>query len=57
MAGGILADDPESLAVALDRLIADPALRAELGGNGRASVVERFDRAGLADQWARIYGA
>lgn len=53
---GIAADDPGSLAAAMDRLIGDPALRARLGAHGRASVVERFDRDGLADQWARVYG-
>jgi glycosyltransferase involved in cell wall biosynthesis len=54
---GTAVDNPGALAVAMDRLIGDADLRAKLGTNGRASVVERFDRQGLADQWARIYGA
>jgi glycosyltransferase involved in cell wall biosynthesis len=52
---GIPPDDPEALAAAMSRLIADPELRVALGVRGRASAASRFDRSGLADQWAAIY--
>jgi glycosyltransferase involved in cell wall biosynthesis len=35
--------DPASLADGLERLIADPALRARMGAAGRARVIEEFD--------------
>ncbi len=35
--------DPEALAVALQRLIADPALRRELGANARAAFARNLD--------------
>jgi glycosyltransferase involved in cell wall biosynthesis len=47
--------DPEALAQAMTRLIADPALRHSLGTAGRAQAAARFDRRRLADQWGRIY--
>jgi glycosyltransferase involved in cell wall biosynthesis len=37
------ASDPESLAAALDRLLADPAMRRRLGEAGRRRVQERYD--------------
>ena len=36
-------DDPVALAGALDRLLADPALRAQMGEAGRELVRRRFD--------------
>ena len=51
-----LADfDPDALAAALSRLIADPAMRQSLGERGRAAAVERFDRVRLAEEWGRVY--
>ena len=47
--------DPAALAAVLGRLIVDPALRDRLGRAGRAAVLDRFDRAGLADSWAAVY--
>jgi glycosyltransferase involved in cell wall biosynthesis len=47
--------DPSALAERLARLIADPGLRDRLGRAGRAAVLDRFDRAGLADSWASVY--
>jgi glycosyltransferase involved in cell wall biosynthesis len=47
--------DPSALAERMARLIADPGLRDRLGRAGRAAVLDRFDRAGLADSWASVY--
>jgi glycosyltransferase involved in cell wall biosynthesis len=47
--------DPSALAERLARLVADPGLRDRLGRAGRAAVLDRFDRAGLADSWASVY--
>ncbi|HNR36766.1 MAG TPA: glycosyltransferase family 4 protein, partial [Candidatus Hydrogenedentes bacterium] len=46
-AGGgipVAPEDPEAFAEAVRRLRADPALAGSLGANGRAYVVEHFDR-------------
>ncbi len=40
--------DPRALADALSALAADPARRARLGAAGRATILERFDRATVA---------
>jgi glycosyltransferase involved in cell wall biosynthesis len=44
-------DDPQALAGALARLIADPAARLRLGREARARVLERF---GMADGIDRL---
>lgn len=53
---GVPPDSVPSLAEAMARLVRDPALRERLGKAGRAWAVERFDRAHLAERWARLYG-
>lgn len=47
---------PDALAAAVSRLVAAPELRCALGEAGRRAAVDRFDRAGLAGAWARVYG-
>jgi glycosyltransferase involved in cell wall biosynthesis len=47
--------DPDALAAALSRLVADPVLRQRLGERGRAAAVDRFDRTRLAEEWGRVY--
>lgn len=46
------AHQPKALAEAMERLVADEALRAELGANGRRAFTERFE----ARQWAERLG-
>jgi glycosyltransferase involved in cell wall biosynthesis len=49
------AEEPQALAAALARLIADPALRLRLGRAARARVLERFGTtAGLDRLAARL---
>lgn len=50
-------DDPDTLAEAVRRLVADPGLRQSLGTAGRAAAEARFDRARLADEWGRLYAS
>ncbi len=55
--GGALLVEPErgdQLAQAVDRLRADPALRAELANNGRAFAVEHYDRDTLAARYLEL---
>ena len=40
--GGLLFDSPQTCRLAMERLLANPALRAELGRRGRAMAVERW---------------
>ncbi|HEX8390713.1 MAG TPA: glycosyltransferase family 4 protein [Longimicrobium sp.] len=47
--------DAASLSSAIQRLAADPALRAELGRRGRETALRDFDRARLARQMAPLY--
>ncbi len=48
--------DPEALAGALARLLADAALRRRLGRAGRRRVEDKFRWAGAARQLAGVYG-
>jgi glycosyltransferase involved in cell wall biosynthesis len=52
---GIPPDDPQALAQAMSRLIADPELRAKIAMKGRAWAISRFDRNDLAGRWEQIY--
>jgi glycosyltransferase involved in cell wall biosynthesis len=52
---GIPADDPQALARAMSRLIADSELRAEIAKKGREWAVSQFDRNDLAGRWEQIY--
>ncbi len=54
-AAGCPPGDPEALAAALARLIADPGARRALGVAGRAEAVRRFGRDRLAGEWSRVY--
>lgn len=47
--------DPEALAEALGRLIADPELRQRLGEAGRQTTWKRFERSRLARDWVPFY--
>lgn len=48
-------NDPEMLADALERLLDDPGLRAEMGANGRALVRKAYDWSRNADQMEALY--
>ncbi|MDQ4130802.1 MAG: glycosyltransferase family 4 protein, partial [Actinomycetota bacterium] len=50
-------DDPDALASALERLIADPDLRASLGQAGRRRAVERFAWPRVVDRLLESYAA
>jgi glycosyltransferase involved in cell wall biosynthesis len=55
--GGALLAEPEdgsSIAAAVDRLRANPALRAELGRRGRAFVEQHYDRNALAARYLTL---
>ena len=56
--GGLLFDpaDPGALAAALDKLIADQALRRELGRRGRAGVKKHYSLAAMAEDLTGLYG-
>jgi glycosyltransferase involved in cell wall biosynthesis len=47
--------DPAALAAALERLLADPALRARMGAAGRARVLERFTASHMAQRTVALY--
>jgi glycosyltransferase involved in cell wall biosynthesis len=47
--------DPDALARAIARLIADPDLRRRLGHAGRGAARARFDRQRLAEEWNHVY--
>ena len=47
--------DAQALAARLDELVGDPALRARLGREARASAVERFSAERLGGAFASIY--
>jgi glycosyltransferase involved in cell wall biosynthesis len=48
-------EDPDALAAALARLLADPALRDRLGAAGPARIAEGFTAAQMSDAYARLY--
>jgi glycosyltransferase involved in cell wall biosynthesis len=47
-------ENVDALAAAVDRLAADPGLRASLGARGRPYVAERFDRRRLAARYLEL---
>ena len=47
--------DPEALTAALRRLLADPGLRARLGGRGRERVLARFTWRAAAERTVDVY--
>jgi rhamnosyl/mannosyltransferase len=51
----VRAGDPDALRAAIDRLIADPALRAKLGAGGRARVDEEFTLGRLRERLRLLY--
>jgi starch synthase len=48
--------DPDSLAEALERIVADAALRADFGRAGRRRAVEHFSWSRAADSYREIFG-
>jgi glycosyltransferase involved in cell wall biosynthesis len=56
---GVIAPDfaPESLAAAVDQLLADPARRAKMGETGAKLVRERFSADDMVDAYERRYVA
>ena len=48
-------DDPDALADAVGRLLADPALRCSLAEGGRARLAQRFDVRRMADRLGNLY--
>jgi glycosyltransferase involved in cell wall biosynthesis len=47
--------DPDALAAALQRVLADPALRARLSADNRARVEQRYDARTCLDRFTRLY--
>jgi len=47
--------DPEALAAAMNRLLADASLRARLGSEGRARVEREFTKRVMADRVIKLY--
>ncbi len=54
---GCTPGDAADLARTITRLALDPELRQRLGAAGRETVLARFDRARLADEWLPVLGA
>ena len=50
------AGDASALAMALRRLVADPALRARMGAAGRARAVERYDETKVLERTLDLLG-
>jgi glycosyltransferase involved in cell wall biosynthesis len=48
-------DDPDALAAAMGRLLANPDLRARLAEGGRARLARRFDVRVMADSLGNLY--
>lgn len=51
---GYLAESLDEWRDSLARLVRDPALRRELGANGRAFVAERYDSSVAAEAWVAV---
>lgn len=52
---GVPPGDASALAQAIIRLVRDPALRATLSANGRATAVGRFSRGRMASEFIELY--
>lgn len=52
---GLFADGAEEWSDRLERLIADPGLRAEMGANGRALILEHYDLPKMLKQLASLF--
>jgi hypothetical protein len=50
-------EDPEALAGAWSRLLADPSEAAAMGARGRISVSRDFNRDAMVDRWIDVLGA
>jgi glycosyltransferase involved in cell wall biosynthesis len=58
LGGGLVANgDPQSLASALQKLIADPSLRASMGNRARDGVRERYSWDAIAERMLEVYRA
>ncbi|HZG89358.1 MAG TPA: glycosyltransferase, partial [Pseudonocardia sp.] len=53
--GLIAPTDPAAIATAVQKLAADPALRARLGSAGRAVFLERFEARGWVRRLRAVY--
>lgn len=53
--GGFIADTSEEWASALEKLCRDWALRAEMGRQGRATVIEKYSTAPVAKQYLEVF--
>ncbi|MES3004298.1 MAG: glycosyltransferase family 4 protein [Pseudomonadota bacterium] len=54
--GLLTRNDPAAIADVVERLVADPMLRARLGAAARQRFEREFSAAGMAEQVARVYG-
>ena len=52
--GGMAYSSPEEFGALVERLVADPLLREELGARGRAYVDQRYRWPGLIDRWGHF---
>jgi glycosyltransferase involved in cell wall biosynthesis len=52
--GGLTYSSPEQFSALVERLVADQALREELGARGRAYVDRRYRWPRLIDRWGRF---
>ena len=52
---GVIADTPDEWADALERLCGDWELRAEMGRQGRNTVVEKYSTAPVAKQYLEVF--
>jgi glycosyltransferase involved in cell wall biosynthesis len=52
--GGVVADEPDEWRDALERLVASPRLRAELGAQARRTVRERYATPVVARQYGEL---
>jgi len=51
----VVEGDSAELAVAIDRLLGDPQLRAQLGGRGREHIAEEYNMERQAERLCSIY--